>query len=191
MNVAFLIMKQFRLLLSLLALSLLTAIPAYAQAVKWLTEDNIRSFIAESASVPQKSYDDYLAFIKKTTHEEYRGKIMMNITIPNSPPTQVPIDLDKDEVIKTAREGYDSSQGATTKQTIQEITISPDKKTATVKWTFTIINQKLPSEADMQSTLADSTSICIDEVVYTPMIGVQVIKSDYKTDVTIKQEQEL
>lgn len=138
-----------------------------------------------------KSFDEYVATLNEIIHDDYQSQIKTTLHVPNEPPKEVPMSMDKKAMISSAREGYDGSQGATLEQTIDSIEINADKKSATVKSTTKITGQKMASGNSMQTTLADSLTVCTDELVYTSLIGVQTLKSDCQSEVTMKVEQEL
>lgn len=183
--------KFIVILLAIAALPALGMSPAFAQKATWLTEDNVKAYAEASAASYRLPYDEHLAFIKKATHENFRGTIDINIKMPSQPPTHTPLSLNKESMISSAKEGYDSVQAANIKYDVKSIKISADKKSATVESEMRITNQKLSSGESMQSSISDSVTLCTDEVVYTPMVGVQILQSDCKSEVTVKQEQEL
>ncbi len=183
--------KLIVILLAIVALPASGMKPACAQQATWLTEENVKAYAEESAASYRLPYDEHLAFIKKATHDDFSGTIDMNVKMPSQPPTQTPITLNKESMINSSREGYDSVQGAKIDYNVKSIKISADKKSATVESEMRITNQKLSSGESMQSTISDSVTLCTDEVVYTPMVGVQILISDCKSDITVKQEQEL
>lgn len=180
----------------LAALCLLLPDVAWAQKQTGLTEESIRAYVKQGETLHTRPFDEYRDFIDKTTHENYQARILTIVHPLQGEPLEMPMNVDKQSLLKNARDGYDSSQGATIAQEIHAITISPDKKTAVMKSTLRITNQHLPDPQDpnqqgMSSMLADMTSQCTDEFVFTPATGIQVLKSDYVSEMTIKQEQEL
>ncbi len=170
---------------------LMAGVSAHAQQATWLTEENVRQYVNEAEASPRLPYDEHLAFVKRSTHDAFKGKMDMTIKMPSQPPVHSPTEITKESMIASAREGHDSMQGADISVDIQDIKISPDKKTATVKSEMRITNQQIKTGENLQTTLADSVTNCSDEVVYTPMVGVQIINSDCKSEITVKQEQEL
>ncbi len=184
--------KSFLKFMSLLAV-LCFALPQAASAQKQtgLTEESIRAYVKESETLHNKPFDEYLAFITKTTHDDYKARILTTVYPPHGEPQEMPLNIDKQALLKSARDGYDSSQGATISQEILAIAISPDKKSAVVKSKLSIKNQRLPEEQGLNRMLSDMTSECTDEIVLTPSVGLQVLKSDYISEMKIKQEQEL
>ena len=175
----------------LLALCFLVTPPALAQKKTELTEESIRAYVKESETLHTKGFEEYLDFINKTTHENYTARILTTVYPPQGEPTEMPMNVDKETLLKNARDGFESSQGAVVSQEIHSINMSPDKKSAIVKSTLRISNQRMPHQQGPSSMLADMTSQCTDEIVYTPSIGLQVLKSNYVSQMTIKQEQEL
>lgn len=186
---------MFRLQILLVVLlafcSGLAPLSAHAQKQTWLTEENIRAFSVESERAYTKPYEEYLAFVRKTTHDKYQARINTKIMQDGQASADMPMTLDKATLLKTAREAYDSTKGATLTQDIVDIKIAPDKKTAIVRSKIYINNQRIAPNGSMSMILADSVANCVDEIVYTPMVGIQVLKSDFDTVMTIKQEQEL
>lgn len=164
---------------------------ASAQKQTELTEASIRAYVQESETLHTKPFDAYRDFIQKTTHENYNARIVTTVYPLQGEPIEMPMNVDKQALLSSARDGYDSAQGAIIKQDIHTILISTDKKSAIVKSTLRITNQRLPGQPGLSSTLADMTSQCTDEIVLTPSIGIQVLKSDYVSEMTIKKEQEL
>lgn len=182
---------SFFIVLLLATLSVLVPASAHAQKQTWLTVENIRAFSKESEQVYKKTFEEYLAFLQKTTHEEYTARINTTISQPDQAPTEMPLNLDKTALLQTAREAYESTKGATITQDIMSIEIAPDKKSATVTSKIYITNQRIAPGGSMSTILADTVSTCVDEIVYTPMTGIQLKKSEYENVMTIKQEQEL
>lgn len=180
---------KFMPLLAVLCLALPHTVSAQNQT--GLTEESIRAYVKESETLHNKSFEEYRTFINKTTHEDYKARILTTVYPPQGEPVEMPMNIDKQTLLKSARDGYDSSQGATISQEILAIAISPDKKSATVKSTLSIKNQRMPNQQGLNSTLADMSAQCTDEIVFTPSVGIQVLKSDYVSEMTIKQEQEL
>ncbi len=180
---------KFAPLLTLLCLALPHT--ASAQKQTGLSEESIRAYVQETETLHNKPFEDYLAFITKTTHDDYKARILTTVHPLQGESIEMPMNIDKQALLKSARDGYDSSQGATISQDILAITISPDKKTAVVKSRLSIKNQRLPEQEGLNSMLSDMTSQCTDEIVFTPSVGIQVLKSDYISEMTIKQEQEL
>ena len=184
--------KYMVVLCLLAALTALTFFSAQAQQPAALTNENIRIFMEDSAQSYQKPYDQFLSMTKTMTHDSYKSRMLMTFHNGNEAPVQVPVDMDKQMLLQTARQGYDSMKGASLQYDIQDIHIHPNGKSATVKSTMVIKNQNFQiTEGSMQTTLADSTVNCVDELVFSADKGIQFIKSDYTSDVTIKQEQEL
>ncbi len=180
---------KFMPLLAVLCLALPHTVSAQKQA--GLSEESIRAYVKETETLHNKPFEEYLAFITKTTHDDYKARILTTIYPPQGEPTEMPLSLDKQALLKSARDGYDSSQGATISQEILAIAISPDKKSAVVTSKLSIKNQRLPEQEGLNSMLSDMTSQCTDEIVFTPSVGIQVLKSDYISEMKIKQEQEL
>lgn len=180
---------KFAPLLAVLCLALPHAVLAQTQT--GLTEDLIRAYVKDGETLHNKPFEDYLAFISKTTHDDYKARILMTVHPLQGEPVEMPMNIDKQALLQSARESYDSAQGATISQEILAITISPDKKSAVIKSTLTIKNQRLPAQQGLNSLMGDMKSQCTDELVFTPSVGVQVLKSDYISEMTIKQEQEL
>lgn len=183
-------MKRIAFFLTFLVI---TTFPAFLHAEEaGLTESAIRALFVENETAHHKPFPEYLALIKKTTHERYQGKILMRISIDDNTPVELEVQMDKKMIIDQARESHENLAQATVKGTIESITISPDKKSATVKSRMVILNQKIPLGADaLQITRADSEVTGIDDIVYTPVIGLQFIKSNYISTTTVKKEQEL
>ena len=183
--------KFIVILLAIAALPALGMSPAFAQQATWLTEENIMAFMHETETMYQKPFDEYVTALERVTHDDSLFQAVTIIRTPDKASTEIPVNLDKKALISTARDGYDSMQGAALSQTIDEIAINADKKSATVKSTATITNQKLSPSNALNITLGDSVASCTDNLVYTPMVGVQVIKSQCQLEITVKQEQEL
>lgn len=172
--------------------ALLATSPSYAQKATGLTEASVRAFMDESLGVYKKPYPEFLAFTDKMTHGDFNGQMVMTFHKGNDAPIQVPMNMDRDLILSTAREGYDSMKHAVMTQDIHEIKISPDKKSASIKSTLTIKNQKIVGDKDSEMTMTgDSVTQCLDEIVYTPEHGIQALHAQYTADITIKQEQEL
>ncbi|HEY0901106.1 MAG TPA: hypothetical protein VGD95_03175 [Micavibrio sp.] len=177
--------------LVLAALTILAPALGYAQKQTWLTEENIRAFSKDSEDAYKKPYEEYLAFIQKTTHDQYAATITTKIMQDGQASTEMPMTIDKITLLKSARDAYDSTKGATLTQDILSIEIAPDKKTARVTSKIYITNQRIAPGGSMSTILADTVSTSVDDIVYTPMVGIQVLKSEYENVMTIKQEQEL
>lgn len=186
-------MKIMALWTILLATILLIATPAaHAQADKFLTEESIRAYMEESLKSYMLDYPDYEAFLRRVSHKNFIATMDLTITLPGRDPVKNSVTMNYDEVIKAARNGYDSVQNAELEQVITEIKMTPDQQKATVAYTMTIINQSLGSaEQSTQSVMADSVTRCVDDLVFTPGTGPQVIKSACTTEVTAKPQQEL
>lgn len=175
----------------LLMAALCLAAPYAAQAQNGLTEESIRVFSEEGKTVFKKTFEQYRTFIERAMHDDYKANILTTVRQPLEAPIEMPLTLNKKNTLDMARESYDSMQGATITEKIESIVISPDKKSAIVKSRLTIINQQIIPAQSMSSMLADTTTQCTDEIVYTPTTGIQVLKSDNISEMTIKQEQEL
>jgi|GEM_PF-5388526 hypothetical protein len=170
----------------------ISASSAHAQDANRLTEQSVRAFLDESISIYKKPYPEFLAFIEKTTHDDFDGQIVMTVHKGNEAPVQAPVSMDKQMILSTAREGYGDMKDAVITTDIHEIKISPDKKSATVKSTLSIKNQRIPApEGSNITILGDSITQCHDEIVFTPGNGIQSFRARYVSDLTIKQEQEL
>lgn len=164
---------------------------AHAQNQTGLTKENVEAFMEEGAAIYKKPYAEFTAFMDKATHDDYQGNLITTIHNGKNPPAQMPVKIDKKIIMNGARDSYDSAQGATITLSIEDIQMAPDNKTATVKSTLTIINQKLAAGESGKTLLSDMKSTCTDEIIYTATAETQVLKSNCKVDMTIKQEQGL
>lgn len=182
-------MKFWSLLLAVSALSMSSAC---AQEATGLTEESIRKFSHDTTTASKKPYDEYIEFIKTTTHSDFNGKVSMSIRMPdNSVETSPePMALNKTTMISTGHAAYNSIQKATIEIIISDIQISPDKQSATVKSEVIVNNQEITTGEPPITTSADSKATCTDELIFTAGIGVQLMKSDCATELTMKPPQE-
>lgn len=166
--------------------------PVQAQTDKFLTDDSIRAFMEESLKSYMLDYPDFEAFLRRSSHKNFIGTLDLTITMPGQAPVKNNVSMSYDQLIQSGRDGYNSVQNAELEQIISEITMAPDQQKASVAYTMTIVNQSFSfNEQPTQSVMADSVTHCTDDLVFTPGIGPQIIKSVCTTEVTIKPQQEL
>ena len=177
----------------LLAVSALSINSACAQETTGLTEESIRQFSHDTATASQKPYAEYLDFIKTTTNTDFHGQVSMNIHMPDNTieKSPKPMDLDRTAMVSTAQVAYDSIQNATIEIIIHDIKISPDKKSAIVTSDVIVTNQEIITGEPPKVASANSKATCTDEVVFTAGIGVQLMKSNCTTELTMNPLQEL
>lgn len=180
-------MNSVRSLIAASALCIAFFGNALADSEKFLTEETVRAVLQQSATAPAMEFSDYEAFMHRTAHKTYIGK--MNITatrdgVANPPST---ITSGYDDLVRGARHAYDSVQNAYIEQSIHEIKISPDGQKATIIHDLLVEGQTAGTgENDTAPVMADSYTKCQDEMIFTPGTGPQIIRSDCTQNITFK-----
>jgi len=171
----------------LLAVSAIAMSSACAQETKGLTENSVKQFYQDLSQASKKTAQEYIDFIAKTTHPDFDSTANMNIHMPDKPPapSPEPLKLTKDAVVNTSKAAHTSLKNATVEIKVREVLISPDKKSARVKSNVIVTNQEVPAGEPIQVFRGDSNAECTDEVVYTPEVGVQLLKAECMTDLVL------
>ena len=160
--------RHWIFILSAVVLSMALSSPVQAQErVKSLTQKNIKAFIEETTDITANnskglSADKIKAYLDKHLEDKARFKSLMRYNIPNMPPQEAELSMDKDGFMKSVSEGAGSVDSYETLVEIKNIKIASNGKKAFVKTSSTeYADMNVPtSDGGTESVPVEGVSEC-------------------------------
>lgn len=114
------------------------ALPARAQAVEELTEENVTEFITQTSAIAAgyengMSSDEVLQFLDDHLESHARFKSVMRYTIPGYDPQETSMSLSKEEFMDNVKNSPKKVEDYENSVLIRSVKISSDGKKATVQ----------------------------------------------------------
>lgn len=159
--------KVLSFVISMLFCALNSAVVLAEDTIKTLTEENIQTFIENTTDVTTGnsqglSVEEMKAYLDKHLEDKARFKSIMRYNIPNMPPQEATLSLDKNGYMDSVTKGAESVEGYETLIEIDEIKVASNGKKAFVKTSNTeYATMPIPTETgDAEEVPIEGISMC-------------------------------
>jgi hypothetical protein len=165
------------------------AVPAVAQTISTLTEENVKTFISRTSDVTNGKAadlagDDIKTYLETHLHPSARFKSTMTYESPGFPSKEAELVLDKGEFMDSVSAGAQAVEKYSNTITVKEVKIASSGKSATVKTDST--EEGLMSVEGQPVPIIGQSSC--DQIIMLSDEGViQMYNANCKTVITFKE----
>lgn len=164
-----------------------------SERLKKFTEDNVTAFIEDTTAITSVHNVDYndakvSAYLKKHIDKKARFKTSLRFVMPGVPEQKQTLSLSKDDYIEQVKQGADSIEHYHSEIEIGDITISKNKKTASVNTvsTETGIMQVEGPDGDSQDLPIEGRSECFQVLKIGKKGYIEMYSANCKTVMEFK-----